>query len=119
MSPATNDPLGPALDELLRGTGTGRRDVLGLVRRHARFIALNVGISFLRRNTRPVRQTVTLDEIDHELPHESTGSPELDERRRRFREHALAKRIPVYDELVEAADALRAVSFVERHRASA
>jgi RNA polymerase sigma-70 factor (ECF subfamily) len=43
-------------------------------------IALNVGISFLRRNTRPVRQTVTLDEIDHELPHESTGSPELDER---------------------------------------
>jgi acyl-CoA synthetase (NDP forming) len=47
------------------------------------------------------------------------GSPELDERRRRFRQHALAKRIPVYDELVEAADALRAVSFVERHRASA
>jgi acyl-CoA synthetase (NDP forming) len=47
------------------------------------------------------------------------GSPELDERRRRFRQHALEKRIPVYDELVEAADALRAVSFVERHRASA
>ena len=43
-------------------------------------IALNVGISFLRRNTRPGRQTVPLDEIDHELPHESTGSPELDER---------------------------------------
>ena len=44
MSPVTNDPLGPALDELLRGTEAGRRDVLGLVRRHARFIALNVGI---------------------------------------------------------------------------
>ena len=47
------------------------------------------------------------------------GSPELDERRRRFRQQALERRIPVYDELVEAADALRAVSFVERHRASA
>jgi RNA polymerase sigma factor (sigma-70 family) len=43
-------------------------------------IALNVGISFLRRNTRPARRTVALDEIAHELPHESTGSPELDER---------------------------------------
>jgi acyl-CoA synthetase (NDP forming) len=44
------------------------------------------------------------------------GSPELDERRRHYRQHALERRIPVYDELVEAADALRAVSFVERHR---
>jgi RNA polymerase sigma-70 factor (ECF subfamily) len=43
-------------------------------------IALNVGISFLRQNTRPVRRTVALDEIAHELPHESAGSPELDER---------------------------------------
>src|SRR6478672_10654907 len=31
-------------------------------------IALNVAISFLRRNTRPARQTVPLDEIDRELP---------------------------------------------------
>jgi len=44
------------------------------------------------------------------------GSPELDERRRHYRQHALERRIPVYDELVEAADALRAVSFVERYR---
>jgi acyl-CoA synthetase (NDP forming) len=43
------------------------------------------------------------------------GSPELDERRRHYRQHALERRIPVYDEIVEAADALRAVSFVERH----
>ena len=43
-------------------------------------IALNVWISFLRRNTRPVRQTVALEEVDHELSHESTGTPELDER---------------------------------------
>jgi RNA polymerase sigma-70 factor (ECF subfamily) len=43
-------------------------------------IALNVGISFLRRNTRPVRQTVALDDIVHELPQEPAGSPELDER---------------------------------------
>ena len=43
-------------------------------------IALNVGISFLRRNTTPVRQTVALDAIAHELPHESTASPDLDER---------------------------------------
>jgi len=43
------------------------------------------------------------------------GSPELDERRRRYRQHALERRIPVYDELIEAADALRAVSAVERH----
>jgi RNA polymerase sigma factor (sigma-70 family) len=43
-------------------------------------IALNVGISFLRQNTRPVRRTVALDEIAHELRHESTASPEVDER---------------------------------------
>ena len=43
-------------------------------------VALNVGISFLRRNSRPVRQTVPLDEIGHELRHEPIGSAELDER---------------------------------------
>src|SRR5436190_12081564 len=43
-------------------------------------VALNVGISFLRRNTKPGRKMVTLEEIDHELPQESTGSPDLDER---------------------------------------
>jgi RNA polymerase sigma-70 factor (ECF subfamily) len=43
-------------------------------------IALNVGISFLRRNTRPARQTVPLDEIDHELPDDSAGPAETDER---------------------------------------
>jgi len=43
------------------------------------------------------------------------GSPELDERRRHYRQHALERRIPVYDELVEAADALCAVSVVERY----
>jgi RNA polymerase sigma-70 factor (ECF subfamily) len=43
-------------------------------------IALNVGISFLRRNTRPGRQTVALDAVEHELPHDSTSTPELEER---------------------------------------
>jgi RNA polymerase sigma factor (sigma-70 family) len=43
-------------------------------------VALNVGISFLRRNTRPVRQTVALDEIDRELPHDAVVPPELDAR---------------------------------------
>ena len=43
-------------------------------------IALNVGISFLRRNTTPARQTVALDELDREPVDESSGSPELDER---------------------------------------
>jgi len=43
-------------------------------------VALNVGISFLRRNTRPVRQTVALDEIDRELPHDAVVTPELDAR---------------------------------------
>jgi len=41
-------------------------------------IAFNVAISFLRRNTRPIRQTVALDDIEHELPEEPTG--EADER---------------------------------------
>ena len=43
-------------------------------------IAFNVAISFLRRNTRPIRQTVALDEVGHELPDESTGQPDVDER---------------------------------------
>jgi acyl-CoA synthetase (NDP forming) len=47
------------------------------------------------------------------------GSPELDERRRRYRELALRVGIPVYDELVEAAEALSAVRRVEQQRASA
>src|SRR6187200_3414705 len=33
-------------------------------------IALNVSIFFLRRNTRPIRQTLPLEEIDRELPDE-------------------------------------------------
>lgn len=47
------------------------------------------------------------------------GSPELDERRRRYRELALSVGIPVYDELVEAAEALSTVQWIEVHRAAA
>ncbi|HEV2805497.1 MAG TPA: RNA polymerase sigma factor [Chthoniobacterales bacterium] len=43
-------------------------------------VALNVAISFLRRNTRPARQTVPLDEIELELPDQSAGPNEIDER---------------------------------------
>ncbi|HJM90436.1 MAG: acetate--CoA ligase family protein [Alphaproteobacteria bacterium] len=45
------------------------------------------------------------------------GSPELDEKMRRYREKALSVGIPVYDELAPAAKALKAVSMVE-HRFS-
>lgn len=43
-------------------------------------IALNVAISFLRRNTRPVRQTIPLEEIGREPAAESTETPEMEER---------------------------------------
>jgi RNA polymerase sigma-70 factor (ECF subfamily) len=43
-------------------------------------IALNVAISFLRRNTRPIRQTVPLEDIDRELPDENAAGHEADER---------------------------------------
>lgn len=43
-------------------------------------IALNVAISFLRKNTRPVRQTIPLDEVGQELPDENAGTPETDDR---------------------------------------
>jgi RNA polymerase sigma factor (sigma-70 family) len=43
-------------------------------------IALNVAISFLRRNTRPIRQTVPLEEIDREFVDENVADPESDER---------------------------------------
>ena len=43
-------------------------------------IALNVAISFLRANTRPVRQTMPLDEIDREFAAENEADPEMDER---------------------------------------
>lgn len=46
------------------------------------------------------------------------GSPELDERRRRYRAMALGVGIPVYDELVEVAYALRAVHAIEQHFAT-
>ena len=43
-------------------------------------IALNVAISFLRSNTRLVRQTVPLEQVDHEMADESSVSPETKER---------------------------------------
>ncbi len=43
-------------------------------------IALNVAISFLRRNTRPIRQTVSLEEIEGEFPDENAGSRTADDR---------------------------------------
>lgn len=43
-------------------------------------IALNVAISFLRRNTRPVRETIPLDEIDRELADDSVAPADPDER---------------------------------------
>ncbi|MDQ6940121.1 MAG: sigma-70 family RNA polymerase sigma factor [Verrucomicrobiota bacterium] len=43
-------------------------------------IALNVAISFLRKNSRPARQTVPLEELVHEVPNESSVSPQVDER---------------------------------------
>jgi acyl-CoA synthetase (NDP forming) len=42
------------------------------------------------------------------------GSPELDAKRRQYRESALAAGVPVYDELAPAARALKAVSWVEQ-----
>ncbi len=46
------------------------------------------------------------------------GSPELDARKREARERALKVGIPVYDELSNAADALAAVSHLERRFAA-
>jgi RNA polymerase sigma-70 factor, ECF subfamily len=43
-------------------------------------IALNVAISFLRRNTRPGRETIQFDESQHDVAHEQPISPEMDER---------------------------------------
>ena len=47
------------------------------------------------------------------------GSRELDDRSRRYRQNALQRGIPVYDELVNAADALQGVSFAERYLTTA
>jgi acyl-CoA synthetase (NDP forming) len=44
------------------------------------------------------------------------GSPELEERRRHYRKLALNAGIPVYDEVLEAAEALSAVQWVEKRR---
>ena len=44
------------------------------------------------------------------------GSPELDQRRRTYRDLGLRAGIPVYDELLEAAEALGAVQWIERRR---
>lgn len=43
-------------------------------------IALNVAISFLRKNTRPLRQTLPLDDLSYEVADQSGDSPEPDER---------------------------------------
>jgi RNA polymerase sigma-70 factor (ECF subfamily) len=43
-------------------------------------IALNVAISFLRRQTRPGRQTISLEESEIEIADETAQPPETDER---------------------------------------
>lgn len=43
-------------------------------------IALNVAISFLRKTTRPGRETVPFDESAHDVAHEHPSSPEMEER---------------------------------------
>ncbi|MEP6809926.1 MAG: sigma-70 family RNA polymerase sigma factor [Chthoniobacterales bacterium] len=43
-------------------------------------IALNVAISFLRSNTRPVRQTIPLEEIETEIADSTSAIPEENER---------------------------------------
>src|SRR5436190_15044437 len=42
-------------------------------------VALNVAISFLRKNTRPGRETVQFDESIHDLVHEHPRSREMEE----------------------------------------
>lgn len=43
-------------------------------------IALNVAISFLRRHTRPGRQTISLEESEIEIADENARPPETDDR---------------------------------------
>jgi RNA polymerase sigma factor (sigma-70 family) len=43
-------------------------------------IALNVAISFLRKNTRPWRRTVRFNEAEHDLAEESSMSPDTGEK---------------------------------------
>jgi RNA polymerase sigma factor (sigma-70 family) len=43
-------------------------------------IVLNVAISFLRKNTRPGRETVPFDETKHDIAREQSSSPEMEER---------------------------------------
>ncbi len=43
-------------------------------------VALNVAISFLRNNTRPVRQTVPLEEIEVEIADTAVAPPDENER---------------------------------------
>ena len=43
-------------------------------------IALNFSISFLRRYSRPARQTVPFDESRHDVAHEESSSSEMEER---------------------------------------
>jgi RNA polymerase sigma factor (sigma-70 family) len=57
-------------------------------------IALNISISFLRRNTRPGRETVQFDELQHDVAHEHSTSPEMEERITMLRE-VMTKLLPL------------------------
>jgi RNA polymerase sigma-70 factor, ECF subfamily len=43
-------------------------------------IALNVSISYLRKHTRPRRETVQFDESQHDIAPEQSGAPKMEER---------------------------------------
>ena len=58
-------------------------------------IALNVSISFLRKNTRPGRETVQFDESQHDVAQEHTSPPEIEERMARLQD--LIRKYPPLD----------------------
>ena len=57
-------------------------------------IALNVSISYLRKHTRPGRETVQFDESQHETAPEHSSPPKMEERLTMLRE-AMMKCAPL------------------------
>jgi acyl-CoA synthetase (NDP forming) len=129
LPPGTSvaNPIDTPVRTLQEKDGWVAGEILDAVYRHAKpdAVAMHLNLSaFVGRGTiDPVNNLfAVIEEMQHKWPGvahfalalRTDGSPELEERKRTYRERARAAGVPVFDEIPAMAQALAAVGHLER-----
>ncbi len=132
LPPGTSvaNPIDTPVRTLQEKDGWVAGEILDIVYRHAKpdAVAMHLNLAaFVGRGTvDPVDNLfAVVEETQRKWPSHahfalalrSDGSPDLDERKRRYREKARAVEVPVYDEIPDMAAALAVVAHLERRLA--